>query len=280
MLSRVVRISLALALLLGIVTALTVQTARAAFFSGETVYVTTNYLNLRSNPGTDGTVRDVLIFGNELTVIEGPSSDDGFLWYKVRAVDINLLGWVAEDYIARSTSDSLTGFEDALGVVVIDGPLNVRAFARTSALILTTLATDFEVPVNENLAGSLVDSDGYTWINILYGNGLPGWVATEFLSPLAYSPNLGSDDGQGAAASIWAFDGIDSAYVSDGPVNMRDDATTGADILITLETGDYLFGVEIVYSGDEPIWSDGYYWVFATAAGFEGYIATDFLTPA
>jgi hypothetical protein len=62
---------------------------------------------------------------------------------------------------------------------------------------------------------------------------------------------------------------------------MRTDPTTSSEILITLETGDYVFGVLIsAGGGEEALWVDGHHWIAASVAGYDGYIAADFMTPA
>ncbi|MDQ2682129.1 MAG: SH3 domain-containing protein, partial [Chloroflexota bacterium] len=336
--------------------------ARAATFSiGDTVLVNTDYLNLRSDAGTDGTIRDVLIYGQSLEVLDGPRSDDGLIWYRVGVDATGIAGWVAGDYIAYSlVGGPSSDFEGAPGVRVVDGPLNVRGSAGLDGSIVGTLSTGFEVPTYAS-SGQVVSADGYDWIRILFGNGIEGWAATDFLTPLNYSPNLGSDDGWSSAEGVevvngpvnlrlspsldgaifdtadtgdiinlwvgtdlvsadgytwiklksfssaeplWAaidflrpvadmpcsdgacypeelndFFGAETAVVTDGPVNMRSAPTTSAAILLTLEEGDYLFGVQLVYSqGGDPVEADGYFWVYATAGGFEGYVAIDFLT--
>lgn len=364
MLSRFVRSSAVLALTLVAISGVMTNSAAAATFSpGDTVYVNTDALNLRSDAGTDGDVRDVLDYGQELEILDGPRADDGWTWYQVAVESTSETGWVVEDYIASSLNGGDgdgSSFDGAPGVRVIEGPVNVRSSSGLDASIESTLANGAEVPTYAG-SGEVESADGYDWVRILYGNGIQGWVATDYLEPLDYSPNLGSDDGWSTAEgvevidgpvnlrrepslsgeifdqaatgdiiNVWsnsdlvsadgyswvklksfasaeplyavidylapvgdmpcsdgacypseldAFRGVDSAYVSDGPVNMRASASTSAAIVTTFETGDYLFGVDIVLSNGDPIESDGYFWVYATAAGFEGYVAIDFLTP-
>lgn len=360
MIARVIRIVLTLAVLAGTFSGFSGPPARAAQFSAGDTVLTTDYVRLRSNPGTDGTVRDVLLRGDALQVLDGPASDDGYVWYKVQATRLGLLGWVAEDFIVLTgDGDDGSDFDGAPGVRVVDGPVNVRDEAGLDGTIDATLSTGFEVPTYAG-NGQVVSEDGYDWIWILYGNGIQGWVATDFLTPLDYSPNLGSDDGWSTAEGItvadgpvnrratpgtdglildtlptgftspadgstlttadgytwvevyrlnsntkwgWVaidflrplaeapcidgpcypdelspFFGAETAVVSNGPVNMRASASTSADILITLADGDYLFGVDLVYSDSgDPVEVDGYFWVSATAGGFNGYVAIDFL---
>jgi uncharacterized protein YgiM (DUF1202 family) len=361
MLSRLTRLVTMLALVAAVAPGLLPVPAHAAIFAvGDTVVVNTDYLNIRSDAGTDGTVRDVLVFGQSLEVLDGPRDDDGFTWYEVGVDATGMVGWVAEDFIAYSTDGgSGGGFEGAMGVRVVDGPLNVRGSAGLDGTIVGTLSEGFEVPTYASF-GQVVSADGYDWVRILFGNGIEGWAATDFLTPLDYSPNLGSDDGWSTAEGVeitsgplnlrlapstsgaifaiadtgdiinrWANSDLESAdgytwvklksfasaeplwaaidflapvadmpctdgacypaelddfwdaetaVVADGPLNMRASASTSGAILITLEEGDYLFGVDLVFANGNPVESDGYFWVYATAGGFEGYVAIDFLT--
>lgn len=266
-----VRVALALMLLVPIGLTLSGSSARAATFEvHDTVFVSTDYLNLRSNPGTDGSIRDVLEYGTELQVIDGPSNDDGYVWYKVVLADADFEGWVAEDYIAYSLDGGDGGgssFVGAKGVRVVDGPVNVRDDSSLDGSIDSTLSTGAEVPTYGG-SGVTRDADGYTWIHILYGNGIQGWIATDFLEPLDYSPNLGSDDGWSTAKG---------AEVIDGPVNRR--AAPGLDsaILDTLSVG--------AVSSTDPddfVTADGYTWVpfyRLTSTTKWGWVAMDFLSP-
>lgn len=245
--------------------------AAATFAEGDTVVVSSDGLNLRSDAGLDGTVRNVLADGTILNVLDGPTSDDGYVWYKVAIqgteANSSTVGWVVEDWLGTHGGNS-SNFETAKGVRVIDGPVNVRSTGGTDKAIVGTLQAGVEAPVDGGVA-KMTTADGYEWIAIRFGNGILGWVATDFLSPLDYSPNLGSDDGWGSAVSV---------TVIDGPVNLREEPGTGSGILSTIPDGVQL----LVNPGSELESADGYTWVQIKRSGapMYGWLAIDFLRPS
>jgi uncharacterized protein YgiM (DUF1202 family) len=357
---RIVRVALVGALLL--VGALTfgIRSASADFDTNDVVVVTTDFLNLRSDAGTDGRVITTLGNGMRLLVTDGPRADDGYVWYRVTVLGDSdeepLRGWVAEDFIAlegssdggfdsaawvrvidgplnvrevpgvsndiltvadegdsfeviassdliesggftwinvvytsaqsgwiatdflealsREPDDSSgdTGFEGALGVAVVDGPVNVRRAPGLDQTVVTTLDTGAEVPINGGASAVVVSEDGFDWVAVLVGNGIRGYMAIDYLSPLDYSPNLGSDD------SLLLLEQAGAAIVTDGPLNLRAEPGTSGDILLTLEEGDYLWLAQPVSDYAETV--EGHTWVLVDVAGETGWVAIDFIDPA
>ncbi len=53
-------------------------------------------LSIRSTPGTDAPVLSRVNSGQEFTVLAGPQSADGFIWYQVRSDDGEIQGWAAD----------------------------------------------------------------------------------------------------------------------------------------------------------------------------------------
>ena len=72
------------------------------FSPGEAVVVSTDWLNLRSWPGLDADVVDVLPYGTRVTVTGLPANptDDGYLWVGIETTD-GARGWVVGMYLAR-----------------------------------------------------------------------------------------------------------------------------------------------------------------------------------
>lgn len=272
MVAACVRLVALIVVLTGLIAHVGVRPVAAATFAkGDTVVVSTDALNLRSDAGLDGTVRNVLAQGTILNVLDGPRSDDGYVWYKVAIqgteANSSTVGWVVEDWLGTHGGNS-DDFEVALGVRVVDGPVNVRSTGGTTKSIIGTLQTGVEVPVDGGVA-KMTTADGYEWIAIRFGNGILGWVATDFLTPLSYSPNLGSDDGWGHAVSV---------TVIDGPVNLRENPGTGSGILATIPNGAQL----LVNPGSELESADGYTWVQIkrSSTPMYGWLAIDFLRPS
>jgi uncharacterized protein YraI len=71
-----------------------------SFSAGDDVVVNTDALNLRSRASLSGSVRAVLLTGEELTIEDGPVEADGFTWYEVDGARGS--GWVAGEYLIRA----------------------------------------------------------------------------------------------------------------------------------------------------------------------------------
>lgn len=63
---------------------------------GDRVRVSIARLNLRSAPGLNGTIVEVIVEGSEFTVLEGPLERDGYTWYRVRLPGDSLNGWCVD----------------------------------------------------------------------------------------------------------------------------------------------------------------------------------------
>jgi uncharacterized protein YgiM (DUF1202 family) len=365
MLARLFRVALGGALLFSLAWSLAPRLASAADIAvHDVVVVNTDFLNLRSDAGTDGSIRATLPQGILLQVTDGPREDDGYTWYKVNVLgdsdNAGLAGWVAADFIALDEpnltfdtakwvevvdgpvnlrdaaglegdvldtlatgefadvvtasdvatadgfdwievsqdngetgwlatdflaaldvdpgisdpgdDDDATGFEDAEGVEVVDGPVNVRRSAGLDGTVISTLQSGAQVPVNVAASPSVVTADGFEWIAVRFGNGIPGFVATDFLSPLSFSPNLGSSD------ALSPFVDVEGAFVTDGPVNLRAEPGTSSEILLTLDNGDYLWIAQPVIDNTATV--GDYVWIMVSVAGETGWVAIDFISPA
>jgi uncharacterized protein YgiM (DUF1202 family) len=252
----------------------------------DAVVVIDGPLNLRSDPSLDGTIVDTIATGTIVNTWSEPDvqSADGYDWLRIDYLGLD--AWLAVDFV--SVSDDVCEdspclpvedpgddpFADALGIRVFDGPLNVRDIAGLSGSIVTVLETGAEVPVDSRAV--LTDADGYTWIRIATPQ-LNGWVATAFVEPLDEVP---CSDGACYPTELNQFFGATGAYVIDGPLNLRANPDTGADILMVLLEGDYLFIESVI--GPDPYEADGYLWIQVTPAdsGLTGYVAIDFIEAA
>jgi uncharacterized protein YgiM (DUF1202 family) len=248
------------------------------FVDAQWVEVSDGPLNVRSTASLTGSISSVVQTGFTATVV--PDSDlvdaGGFTWINITTGGA-VHGWVATDFLSILTSDPgddspATGFEDALGVAVIDGPVNVRRAPGLDQTIVTTLQTGSEVPVDGAAGTEIVTADGFEWVAVLVGNGIPGYIATDFLEPLDHSPNLGSDD------TLSRLSDADAAVVTDGPLNLRAEPGTSGQILLTLEDGDYLWLAQPVTDYAETV--EGHTWVLVDVAGETGWVAIGFISPA
>ena len=238
-------------------------------------------VNVRAGAGLDNPVISTFETGDELDAV-GPDttifSQDGFDWIQLY-FNGDDLGWVATSFLlplpyapsdGNNDSDGTdaSDFASALGVRVADGPINIREAPGLDEIIATTLNTGDEVPVY-GASPMLKTVDGLEWLKILYGNGIMGWVATDYLTPLTYAPNLGSGDGWSTAIGF---------TVVDGPVNVREDASLDSDVVGTLSTG------RVVYkrANSELTTADGHTWIRINSLysdPHDGWVAIDFLQP-
>ncbi|MEZ4832979.1 MAG: SH3 domain-containing protein [Caldilineaceae bacterium] len=53
-------------------------------------------LSVRNTPGTNAAVLTRVNTGQEFTILAGPQSADGFIWYQVRSDDGEIQGWAAD----------------------------------------------------------------------------------------------------------------------------------------------------------------------------------------
>jgi uncharacterized protein YraI len=202
------------------------------FAIGDTVYVTSDVLNVRSGPGTGYSVIDVMSYGQNGLVVDGPVSANGYTWYELNYVGGTTDGWVAGEYLGLVAT---SGF--AIGdIVAVDSiSLNVRSGPGTGYSIVDTLyAGDQGVVVD-----GPVSANGYTWYQVNYSfGGYTGWVAGEYL---VYVSSGGFAIGQ-------------TVYVTAGTLNVRDGAGTGYAIT------DYLSYGTTATIIDGPYYADGYTW--------------------
>ncbi len=159
-------------------------------------------LNLRATASTNGSVLIVLPDGAQVTLTGNQSN--GFLSVTYRGIS----GWAFAEYLSTGSvepsSDTAT---------VIDGALNLRASASTSAAVVTVLPDGAVV----TLLGQ--PSNGFS--NVSW-NGAIGWAYSIYLR----TGDDGADAGNGAFATVF-----------DGALNLRSGAGTDSDVLTVLPDG-------------------------------------------
>lgn len=247
------------------------------FESARWVEVIDGPVNMRDEAGLDGNVVDTLATGetSDVAPVADLQTADGFIWLRL-SQDGGETGWVATDFLSSLATDpgsepGTVGFEDAQGVRIVDGPVNIRQGAGLDQTVIGVRETGAEFPVNVG-ASQVVSSDGYDWIAVLFGIGIPGYIAVDFLEPLSSSPNLGSSD------VLTGFTDVDAAVVTDGPLYLRAEPDSSGDILLTLENGDYLWIAQPVIENTATV--DGIFWIAVSVAGEDGWVAIEFVSPA
>lgn len=151
-------------------------------------------LNLRDQPGTAGNLLVQLGTGVRVTILEGPTSADGYTWWRVDDGAGNV-GWAAQaDPSGTAFLSPQLGEAQAADrsprvgdrVTVTTGQLTIRAQPAANAAQVTfaTNGAQFTVLAGPQSAG------GYNWYQIRSDDGsVEGWAAegdgeTRWLSPL------------------------------------------------------------------------------------------------
>jgi uncharacterized protein YgiM (DUF1202 family) len=240
--------------------------AAQEYAPSQAVFVDTDGLNFRSDPGLDGEVVDLLPFGTEGTVVDGPVEEDGYSWYELD-LDNGGSGWVAGGFLSPVSGAGAFGLGD--GVRVTAGVLHVRDEPSLSGTVTTSVTegTTFTV------ADGPTEADGYTWYQVhSLGVALPlegnlGWVAGEFL---VYDPAVTGCEGQGPCPT--GLEPGDGIRVAADALNLRADAELSSDVMAVLPQGTQ--GVVT----DGPTNGEDYVWIEVDTDSYgEGWIARDFV---
>lgn len=225
------------------------------FSIGDTVFVDTDALNVRSGPGTGYSVIDTIVYGTNGLIDDGPVFADGYTWYDLNYVGGASDGWVASDFLSLASSGGSFARGDI--VAVDSASLNVRSGPGTGFAVVDTLYAGDQGVV---LDGP-VTANGYTWYQLNYSfGGYTGWVAGEFLY---YVSSGGGGIGIG-----------DNVTVTSDNLNVRSGPGTSYAVTDSLNTGDR--GLVI----DGPVSADGYTWyeLDYSWGGYAGWVAGEYLT--
>jgi uncharacterized protein YgiM (DUF1202 family) len=155
-------------------------------------------LNLRASASTGAAV--LLVMPDGATVTLTGQSSNGFRSVSYQGSS----GWAYAIYL--STDDVPSGDT----ATVIDGALNLRASASTSAAVVTVMPDGAVVTLLDQ------SSNGFTQVRY---NGSTGWAYSIYLS-------TGGDSGHGTFATVF-----------DGELNLRSGAGTGYSVLLVLPDG-------------------------------------------
>jgi uncharacterized protein YgiM (DUF1202 family) len=224
------------------------------FAIGDDIYVFDGPLNLRSAAGLSGAILEILPQDATGEIVGGPTTADGYDWYQVDTT-LGATGWVAGDFLALDNNGPVVppGSFPVDSFVFVNVPkLNLRSIASTDGAVLQTM-TDGGIAT---VKSGPVTADGFTWYELFVGEGqntLTGWAAGEYLT------------GGIEVGSL--------AVVADGPLNLRDEATTSSPSLGALQTGDLVD----VTSG--PIIAGDFIWFGVEVDGTNGFVAGRFLGP-
>jgi uncharacterized protein YgiM (DUF1202 family) len=222
------------------------------FTIGDEIYVFDGPVNLRNAAGLSGTILEILPQDATGEVIGGPTAADGYDWYQIET-SLGATGWVAGSFLALDNNGPVVppGNFPVNSFVFVNVPkLNLRSTASTDGAVLQTMTDGAIATV---LSGP-VSADGYAWYELSVGEGavtVTGWAAGEYLT---------------GGVELGSF-----AVVADGPLNLREEASTSSTSLAALQTGD------IVEVNTGPVIAGEFIWFGVEAEGIDGFVAGRFL---
>jgi len=269
--------------------------AGGGFSVGDGFRVTT-YVNFRSSPGYAGGILDSLQIGTTGTIIGAGRTVDGLHWSNVRLSD-NRTGWIATDYITRTTSSTATAtatatrpaatpsrtpsptatsasVDNAAGTVYRTVTrLNIRQSPGTASAIIATLPTNTLV----TSLGTTSTADGHTWVRVQAGV-IIGWVSNRYLAatgttastPTGVATVTRTPVSTKQATAPGATAG--QVYRTTTRVNIRQAPSTSGAILATLPSG-----TTMVSLGDSAS-ANGYTWARVQAGSLVGWLATNYIS--
>ncbi len=222
-----------------------------SFSNGDTVYIDTDGINIRTSPSTSSDVVSVLFTNETATVVDGPRTADGYVWYQLESG--NGTGWGVSQYLGLGSADPAGRSQFAIGDVVAvdtDG-INLRSEPGMGGSRITVLSQDQQATVIDGPRSE----DGYDWLKLNTGFD-SGWVVAYLLR---WEANAGLAPGT-------------TVRVVDGELNLREAPGTGSSVVGVLADGAF---VDIL---EGPESADGYDWVRVNSSRFgSGWCVADYL---
>ncbi len=189
------------------------------FAAGEVVEVTVNNANLRSRPSVDASIEATLAAGKIMTIVEGPTTNDGYSWYRVSGE--RSAGWLASTTFGSSNAaPPPRDYSYGSRVEVATSLLNIRTEPGLYGAIVATMPQGDLATV---VAGPETHG-GLDWLKVDSNLGT-GWVAAQYVAP----------SGRAWVSSSFAVgDGI---RVATDRLNLRTDASDRSPVVAQLWEG-------------------------------------------
>lgn len=150
--------------------------------SGEKMVVAYDGVNMRSGPGTNKGVIEVIYLEDTLTVLGQDKDGSGNTWYKVKAQSGNT-GYIRSDMLKSAgsgSSGSSSGSSEQKTGTVFDGWLNVRKGAGTSNKVVVLIPDGTKVSILDTVK----DDEGSKWYHITVnygGSNYEGYVSADYI---------------------------------------------------------------------------------------------------
>lgn len=139
--------------------------------------VATNGINMRVSADTTGRVARKLPNGTIATIVGGPVSNDGYVWWQIQTSLGG--GWAIGKFLFLADTPPPSGGAFQIGddVRVNTDALNLRSSASTSAGVITVLPTNAVLEVT----GGPTTANGYIWWRLTSATYGTGWSVQDFL---------------------------------------------------------------------------------------------------
>ena len=209
------------------------------FAKGSPVYVTTDALNLRAEPTASAPVLGVLFTNEPGTVIDGPTSADGTVWYRIESAVGT--GWSAAQYLGSGMADPTSQIRVGDRVGLNTDGINVRSGPGVGNPMVIIMLNGEEGDVTEGQ----VEAEGYRWFKLSTSRG-EGWAVAQYLRVVG---------GRGYVPG-------DTVRVIDGDLNLRSDPGLGAELVAILPDSAFVQVIE------GPSQADGYDWYRVSSSQF------------
>jgi uncharacterized protein YraI len=209
---------------------------------------TTDWLNLRSGPGTNYGVILVMEPGAYVEIVQNVQNGYYRVYYNGTS------GWAAAAYLDRSGGGGQVsgggGGGGSGGSATVTSALNLRAGAGTGYSVLTVMPSGATVSLNGD------SSNGF--LSVTY-QGMSGWAYADFLS---------SGGGGGGSWSADASGPVVGSAVTTSALNLRSGPGTGYSVMTVMP-----YGASVDITGDPQ---NGFYPL--SYGGMSGWASGDYLS--
>jgi uncharacterized protein YgiM (DUF1202 family) len=222
----------------------------------------TETMNLRSAATTSGSVVSTMTVGTTGTVIGGPTSANGYIWWNVRLTS-GTTGWAVENWLTETdgggTPPPPAGKFQVNDTFRVTQTTNLRSSGTTSGSVVSTMT----VGTTGTVLGGPTSANGYTWWNVRLSNGTTGWCIENWL---VETTGGGTPPPTGGGM----FENGDAIRVTER-ANLRTGAGTSNSVITTLQVGQ----TGTVIGG--PTNNGGFIWWNVQTSAGTGWVIEDVL---
>ena len=200
---------------------------------GDTIFVNTDGINIRSGPSTTAAVVAVLFHAETGKVMSGSVEADGYTWIQLASPRGD--GWAAVQFLSIGLPDPGNPSKFAVGdeVAVDTDGINVRTAPASDAAVARVLLSGELATIVEGPR----EAAGFTWFKLRSAES-EGWAVDQYLR-LSRAGGLAPGS---------------TARVIDGELNVRNAPSASGDIVAILPDGAYVDVMEGPISEGSTAW--------------------------